>query len=398
MFDQVSVSGGTLVVGAPDIVTACQHASIAAHLNAVAAPLATLSELVTSAETIVGNHDFVLFETEVSNEDIAALDFFVNATQGNTKFVALVDDNLPLSKVRKLDASGAADVLPLAIKADALVQALADVAKVPEDNEPKATKAGPGAKVFSVAQSRGGAGATTVAVNLAATLAGPIKKRKPSSRVLLLDLDLQFGNAGTYLDIEDNGALFGLISENSLPDPKKLEGAVQACRHGFDVLTAPTVFVPLTSMSPAFVAHIIEVFRENYDYIVIDLPRATLDWLTPAILATDRLIMVSDASVPCIRQAKRLIDLYRESRITLPVELVMNREKNRFFGSETIRDAEDLLGLKVATWIPNDPSGERYAIDLGRPTSLVRSKGRKAYRKLAKDLSLAGKSSSNDIV
>lgn len=266
----------------------------------------------------------------------------------------------------------------------------------PEDPAPKSAPAKLRAKVLSVAQSRGGAGATTVVVNLAASLAASIKKGQPAPRVLILDLDLQFGNVGTYLDIEDNGALYSLLSQNSLPDAQAVLDAVQPSGHGVDVLTAPATFVPLTSMSPEFVEHVIGVFRDAYDYVIIDFPRATLGWLTPAILATDRLIMVSDASVPCVRQAKRLIDLYRETRLTLPIEMVMNREKKPFFGYETIRDAEALLDLKVGSWIPNDPSAERHAIDVGRPSVLVRSKGRKTYRRLAKSLSLSANSSSND--
>lgn len=399
MIHQVSISGEILIVGASDILTACKMVMpISSQLTAVAAPAPTLHDLIESAEPIVAEHKIVLFETAVSEADLAALVHFVAVAQGRTKFIALVDENLPLSKVRLLGVSGAADVLPLGIRADALIQALAEATKVSEAADPRGARSGLTAKVFSVAQSRGGAGATTVAANLAVSLALPLKKGQPAPRVLLLDLDLQFGNAGTYLDLEDTGALFNLIGQENLPTTSAILGAVQSSGHGVDVLTAPTVFVPLTSISPEFVKHMIDVFRGAYDYVVIDLPRATLDWLGPVILATDRLIMVSDSSVPCVRQAKRLIDLYRESRLTLPVDLVMNRENKPLFGSETIRNAEALLGLKVAAWVPDDPSGERRAVDLGRPTALARSKGRKTYRRIAKSLSDAVISSSNDNV
>jgi pilus assembly protein CpaE len=48
--------------------------------------------------------------------------------------------------------------------------------------------------------------------------------------------------------------------------------------------------------------------------------------------------------------------------------------------------------------VPDDPGGERRAIDLGRPTAAVRSKGRKTYRSLAKRLSATAISSSYDFV
>jgi pilus assembly protein CpaE len=396
MIPQFSAPGRILIVGAPDILTTFQFTSLSPLLNAVAASAPTLHDLVETADAITAKHDVVLFETDVSDDDLAALAHFVTVAQGQTKFIALVDDRLPLTKVRLLGASGADDILPLGIKAEALIQALADVAGQPDALDPQGSRTGATARVFSIAQSRGGAGATTIAVNIAASLAAGAKRGKLGPRVLLLDLDLQFGNAGTYLDIEDNGGLYDLLGQDALPSEKAILGAVQTSGYGVDVLTAPTVFVPLNAMSPEFVAHMIGVYRYAYDYLIIDLPRATMDWLAPVIMATDRLIMVSDSSVPCIRQAKRLIDLYRENRLTLPVELVINREKKTFFGSETIREAEAMLDLKVTSWVPDDPGGERRAIDLGRPTAAVRSKGRKTYRSLAKRLSATAISSSYD--
>lgn len=399
MIHKVSISGDILIVGAPDVLSSCLlFTPISSQITAVAAPAQTLHDLVASAASIVGQHEIVMFETDVSEAELTALEHFVATADGRTKFVALVDENLPLSKVRRLGVSGAADVLPLGITADALVQALAGLAKTPEVSDPLEGEPGSNARVYSVAQSRGGVGATTVATNLAVALAASAKKGQAKPRVLLLDLDLQFGSVGTYLDVEDNGAFVNFIGQDTLPPRRTVLGAVQSTGHGVDVLTAPAVFVPLTSISQEFVAHLIGIFRASYDYIVIDLPRATMDWLAPAIMATDRLIMVADSSVPSIRQAKRLIDLYRENRLTLPVDLVMNREKKPFFGSETIRDAEALLGIKVAAWVPDDPGGERRAIDLGRPTALVRSKGRKTYRQIAKSLSAAAGTSSNTIV
>lgn len=399
MKHEPSFSGEILIVGAPDILTACQHTSYFSQFTPVAAPASKLHDLVEKAETIISQSQIVLFETDVSDDDLAALAHFVNAAQGRTKFIALVDENLTLAEVRKLGATGAADVLPVDIKAKALSQALANLVKEPQVVAPEVvSRASTTAKVFSVAQSRGGAGATTVAVNLAASLAIPARRRQAAPRVLLLDLDLQFGNAGTYLDLEDNGELANLIGQDTLPSRRAILGAVQSSGHGVDVLTAPAVFVPLTSMSIDLVAYMIDVYRSEYDYVVIDLPRATMDWLAPVILATDRLIMVSDGSVPCIRQAKRLIDLYRENSLSLPVDLIMNREKKSFFGSEIIRDGEALLGVKVALWVPDDPVGERRAIDLGHPTALKRSKGRKSYRSFAKRLSEASNSSSKNSV
>jgi pilus assembly protein CpaE len=215
-----------MIAGAQDILTTCQFTSTSPLLNAVAALAPTLHDLVETAETITAKHDVVLFETNVSDDDLAALAHFVTVAQGQTKFIALVDDRLPLTKVRALGASGADDILPLDIKAEALIQAFADLARQPDALDPQGGPTGATARVFSIAQSRGGAGATTIAVNLAASLAAGAKRGQLKLRVLLLDLDLQFGNAGTYLDVENNGGLYDLLGRDSLPS----ESCHSGCR------------------------------------------------------------------------------------------------------------------------------------------------------------------------
>jgi pilus assembly protein CpaE len=204
--------------------------------------------------------------------------------------------------------------------------------------------------------------------------------------VALLDLDLQFGNAGVYLDLEDNGGLLDLMSAPINPTRQDILRAAQASSYGVDVLTAPSIFTPIDVMTDGRVKEILSAFMAHYAYVVVDLPKVVVDWIEPVIALSDRLVLVSDLSVPCIRQAKRLIDLYRETNVTLPVDLVLNRERKTILKSEAQRDAEKFLDLGVAAWVPENTYEERRSIDLGKPTAGRRSKGRAAYRRLGKSL------------
>ncbi|SIS82574.1 pilus assembly protein CpaE [Roseivivax lentus] len=352
--------------------------------------------LVASGQSDLGKLDHreigqgvrcVLFTTDGCDADLKAISALKSARSGMLDLVALCDKDLPLARVRALTAAGASEVLDSSMSAQEIETALQVLAarSLTVPAQPAQTAK---ATVFAIAQARGGVGATTVAVNLAVALAAG-ERRGETPRVAILDLDLQFGNVGTYLDVEDNGGLLDLIAHSGVPDAGRILQIVQTSAHGVDVITAPSVFVPLSSFSIELAWAIVETLRARYDYLIIDLPHAALDWVGPVVEDASALVLVSDSSVPCIRHAKRLCDLYRETRVALPIEFVMNREKRHFFKTETTRDAEELLGVQVAAWLPEDTAAHRRAVDFGQPAACKRTATRKQYRKWAKRLAAA---------
>ena len=364
----------------------------------VAASAATLSELAVSGTELSRRHAIVLFETDAGAADVEALKTLGAGHEGQPIFLALIDEDVPIGRARMLFEAGA-EVLPNGNAADALSRSLTRFmsggagTEIAQPAQPALPARARGA-VYSVVSTRGGAGATTVAVNLAVSLAASLpsdrKDKTLPNPVLLLDLDIQFGNAGTYVDVEDNGGLTELLAGETQPTPDRVLRMTQDTGLGVDVLTAPGIFVPLTAMTAELAQRIVDIVSERYAHVVIDLPRAALDWVEPVVRASDRLLLVSDGSVPCIRQAKRMMDLYRELEPTLAIDVVMNRERKPLIGPSSMqRDAEELLKIKLATWVSKDEAGERRAIDLGRPSATGRSRNRKAFRQLARRLMAA---------
>ncbi|MGR3662189.1 MAG: AAA family ATPase [Paracoccaceae bacterium] len=242
--------------------------------------------------------------------------------------------------------------------------------------------------VIAIAQARGGIGATTLAVNLTSKLRGEKKAfgKTNFKSVALLDLDLQFGNANVFLDLEDNGALQKMIEDNVIPDDQYVRGMMQTHASGIDILNAPSEIIPLTSVNPQAISALIEALRRNYDYVVIDLPRAIVDWLEPVIAKTTLLQIVMDTSIPSIRHAKRLIDFYRDIQAGLPVELIVNHETKPWPKSARCKEAEQILEMEFSHWLPDDPVPARKAADLGVPisTNYASAALSKSIAKLAK--------------
>ena len=354
----------------------------------VVASAQRLSELAASAGELSERHSIILFETDARAADVEALAKLKAGQDGSPIFLALIDEEVPIGRARKLFEAGA-EVLPTGSAPDALSRSLTRFMSGGAETQVAQPQLPKGA-VYSVVSTRGGAGATTVAVNLAVSLAANLPKDRQDgglpNKVILLDFDIQFGNAGTYVDTEDNGGFTDLLAGEIAPTSDRVLSAVQDTGLHVDILTAPAIFVPLTSMTPDLAARIVEVARARYAHVVIDLPRAALDWVEPVVRASDRLLLVSDQSVPCVRQAKRMLDLYHEMEPSLAVDVVMNRERKPLLGSAMQRDAQELLQVKLGDWLSNDQPGERRAIDLGRPSACRRSRNRKSFRRLARRL------------
>ncbi|MGM0586760.1 MAG: AAA family ATPase, partial [Pseudomonadota bacterium] len=124
--------------------------------------------------------------------------------------VVLVVQDLPASEVHRLMRAGADDFLPVPVPKGELRDSLERIARrsTPSSGAPAKSRQGLIYPVYGVA---GGVGASTFAVNLAWDLAQ--EGRKKDVRVCLLDLDLQYGSAATYLDLERGEAVFELLSD-----------------------------------------------------------------------------------------------------------------------------------------------------------------------------------------
>ena len=183
--------------------------------------------------------------------------------------------------------------------------------------------------VLAIAQTRGGIGATTLALNLASMLSPPTSRRDKTlvAKVALLDLDFQNGDAAASLDIDYNGALIQLLKTRALADAAFLKAAMVPYKDRFDVLPNPVEFAPFDAMTSEMVAQLVIELRHMYDHVIISLPRAMVQWIEPILARADQLLLVTDTSVTGIRQARRLIDFCAEDNPGLPIEIVVSKEK-----------------------------------------------------------------------
>lgn len=353
---------------------------------------ATFSSLNGRAAEMAFGHDAVIFDADPNDMmELETISTLLKERDAETFFVALTDSEISISKARLLRDAGVDEVLPLSITSDDLKSVidknLSDRAAAAIKNTDAASSKG---ELIAVAQARGGIGATTVAVNLAHSLLGSagILKKRTTNRVALVDFDIQFGNANVHLDMEDNGGMLNFIESEETADSTFAASIMMSHRSGIDLLCAPGTIAPLHSLRPEQVEALLASLRTDYDYVVVDLPRALVDWIAPVISSASHMLIVSDTSVPCVRQARRLMDFFREEHIGLPIDVIINRDVQPMIKSAHIKEAEAVLETKLKYWLPNEGTLARKAVDLGQPIVVQspKSKLAKALRKTANQI------------
>lgn len=361
---------------------------VANGLTAEGATVATavtmsLSDFVATPDLSLSEVSICLFEIKLGDDaQIKAIRTMRELGGEDLKILGLTSEVLTLTTARQLMDAGVHDVVPLDVGRtkldDAAPLAPAAEAGVAQRGAPLRN-----GMIIGVAQTRGGIGATTFALNLATLLAAkPKKSRKAPTvdapRVAVIDLDLQNGTLGASIDVHENPAFIEMLRNGTMPDADLIQSAMVPHGTGFDVLPAPVEFVPLDSMRPEMMATLLDELRLAYDYIVIDMPRTMVEWIDPILARADKMYLLSDTAVHSVRQSRRMIDFYCEDHVTLPLDVIVSLERKPFSTSSAMKEAEKFLSRKLAHWIPRDDRTAKLATDRGqtmiasKPKSLVR--------------------------
>lgn len=331
----------------------------------------TLTEMNGRASVLADKHDLILFQTETNAEnDVAAIQRLREKNGEKAVILALSGAQTTLADAQLLTRAGVDGVLSDTISPDELE------AEISKRLEPKIQlpalmpEEGTFGKVITIAQARGGIGATMLAVNFADHLLGKVRRnQEPDCKVALIDLDLQFGAVSSFLDAKPNDALYQLAMDGTEPDATFLSQSMEHFPNGLSVLAAPSKLAPLDALKPEQVSKLLHALQHEYDYVVVDLPHALVEWLTPVLSATDRMLMVVDSTVPAIQKARQLIDFYTEDNLTLQIDLVVNHEKKPLIKGRHHTEAAKALERPLRHWLPPHPKAAREAVDRGVPLS-----------------------------
>jgi pilus assembly protein CpaE len=267
---------------------------------------------------------------------------------------------------RRLMQMRVADFLVKPVPAVELVRTCARVAKAPASTETTE------AQIFTFLPAVGGAGVTTLAVQTAMLLLNSNPRGKTAT--CLVDLDFQHGACADYLDLEPRLNINEIEPRPERLDRQLLEVMLSHHPSGLAVIAAPNRPAEMRSFDPDVVTRLLDLVSSHFDFVVFDMPRTWFSWTDSVLLGSNRLFIVSETTVPGLRQAKQLVEAVRERLGDGPKpQVIINRFVWKLFSSGLRRaDIEQAIGEAFAACVPNDYALVREAIDRGVPLDEVR--------------------------
>lgn len=235
----------------------------------------------------------------------------------------------------------------------------------------------------------GGTGATTMAVNLGWELALAAKSDTP--RVCVIDLDLQFGSVSTYLDLPRREVVYELLSDMESADDESFHAALLTFNEKLQVFTAPADMLPLDLISPEDVQALIDRARASFDFVIIDMPTAVVQWTETVLQAAHVYLATVELDMRSAQNTLRMVRALKSE--DLPVEklrYVLNRAPKftDLNGKSRVKRMAESLDISIELLMPEGGKQIVQAGDHGVPLAEAAAKNplRKEIQKLADQL------------
>jgi pilus assembly protein CpaE len=220
------------------------------------------------------------------------------------------------------------------------------------------------AKVLHFIPTMGGCGSTTIACNVAASLA-------KNSKSLLIDLDLVRGAAGNAFDVRHRYSLADLMDPTTELDAALLDNALAVHRNsGLAILSRPELPEDSQRVTRQGVHRLLGVVSRLFDYVLIDSAMSFDPVYQAALQAADMNVLVMQLNVPSARNTERFLGTMRRMGLDMEkVKVVVNRSTRKGYDIDA-EEVERALGVKIAWSVPNDFKSAIAAINYGEPVVL----------------------------
>jgi len=341
----------------------------------VAAMLASVPDFVLATRTLgydEGLQDLRepdLAVVVLEDDPTAGIDVIAAVRRGSpaTYIVAVSLDDDADTIVRAMRA-GAAEHLSLPLSQQELFKTCIKVVELRRNRPSKDAAHG---ELWVAYGPKGGVGVTTLVVNLAVAL------QAVQRDVAIVDLDVYSGDAAFFLDVKPAYTLRQVASAEHL-DPVFLRGAMTRHRSGLPILAAAAAGgkEPPLELSAKQTLTILELVTGMHELTLVDTPGIPSESTRAALGAADRVLLVTDLTVPALHGCMRTLDWLRGEGVDLAatVDVIVNKRDGRS-AEISPKDASKTLGLPLRALLPRDDVTALGAANAGKPLADVKPGG-----------------------
>ncbi len=332
----------------------------------------------------------LIVDVSDSNKPLSAMLPIIAAFAEDTRVIAIGALN-DIELYREMIEAGISDYLvkPVSEKALSIAIERAEQRKAAPVAAPE-----PGAKVVpdagkrslvAVMGTRGGVGASTVAMNLAWLMANDHKRD-----TMLVDLDLQGGTIALALDVEPSHGLREVLDNPARIDSLFVTSVATKFAERLHVLAAEEAVDDEVHYNTSAVSVLLDELKKTSAAVIVDLPRNAPGARAVVLAAATEIIIVTDLTLAGLRDAIRLHTMVQQVAPNARVVFVANRDGGRE-GTVSKTEFEKALGKSIEFILPEDAKANQAAANAGKPVAAAAasSKVTGALKSLAKSITAA---------
>ena len=214
-------------------------------------------------------------------------------------------------------------------------------------------------EIIAVCSAKGGVGKTVMAVNLAIAL------RKKNLKISVVDGDFQFGDVSMALDIQSSLSIKDVVDHLDTLDQHSLVNFLNVHESGVKLLSAPHRPEYADLITEEIIEKTLKLLAVENDFVVVDTGVGIHDKNLPIIENADEILLITNLEMATLKNTKLMLETLQALEFDHKVKVVVNRATMNSVIKAS--DVENILGVDVAYYIPNDFQIASQSINIGIP-------------------------------
>jgi pilus assembly protein CpaE len=259
--------------------------------------------------------------------------------------------------VKQLIRLGVRDVLAQPISADDLKAALSESLT---QNQRQTIEKAQG-KISTFLNTRGGAGASFIALNVAYQLATEFQQK-----TALVDMDIQYGTVATDLDIRSEGNILEALRNPHRIDSVFVNALMTRHSSGLDVLPSPGDLSPSEDITAQSVSRLLASLAESHDQVVVSLPTYFNESVEQALRLANPVFLVTQDTVAMLRNLKLLLQRLPARGVPASHLRVIHNRVNSAVKDVSSREMSEIIGNTPSYRVRSDYKVAAHAANEGK--------------------------------